>query len=40
MADSIKRIAKARSKPFQDQVDFYLFQKALSVMAEETLSLT
>ena len=33
MADSLKRIAKANDKQFQDRIDYYLFQKALATMA-------
>ena len=34
MADSLKRISKAKDAQFQDRIDYYLFQKSLSVMAE------
>jgi len=36
MADSLKRITWAKDKQNQDRVDYYLFQKALAVMALET----
>lgn len=36
MADSAKRMTWAKTAENQNRVDYYLFQKALSVMAEET----
>ena len=36
MADSLKRITWAKDAQVQDRIDFYLFQKAISIMAQET----
>lgn len=36
MADSAKRITWAKTEENQMRIDYYLFQKALSVMAEVT----
>ena len=35
MADSLKRITKAKDKQFQDRVSFYMWQKANDVMDNE-----
>lgn len=36
MVDALKRISKARNKPFQDQNEFYIRIKAESVFDQET----
>jgi hypothetical protein len=36
MADALKRMNMARTKSFQDKCEFYAYQKASAVFAEET----
>ena len=36
MADALKRIAKARSQAFKDRCEYYMYQKAAAVFAQET----
>ena len=38
MADSLKRITKAKNKQFQDRVNYYLWEKAREVLAAEKIT--